>query len=368
MSKFFDIVQQKATMDEDKLCVLCARKSIWDYFGIEKDTFLNLSEGKKIQLTKKFYFENVNYSTPGSIDLSIGSAVQNSSEINLTKNTENDGVRTETSLSTNSSEKKPESVSMWKDFGFFGSETCELNIEKVNMLENTLFYVNQGHQSYKDNKKVYYNNIFIIAQIVPLAHQPKDIESYVLNDDEVKILRSWYDPVSGEFLGIEYCIAVITVRNDPEEQFFDYGYSKDNSKTLYSTRKVKIPSSFKSTVFGIYKNKYEGGAFSDQLSSRIFFCLPSTVDRNEKIMKHLTWVYLKPFNVNHESIGENFDPSSNDFNRQSVISYMRKVAEQSSQNLKRYADAFLSTFKHDNKKLLWPGGKRTKIEKFALTY
>ena len=85
MSKFLDIVQQKATMDEDKLCVLCARKNIWDYFGIEKDTFLNLSEGKKIQLTKKFYFENVNYSTAGSIDFSTGSAVQNSSEINLTK-------------------------------------------------------------------------------------------------------------------------------------------------------------------------------------------------------------------------------------------------------------------------------------------
>ena len=159
--------------------------------------------------------------------------------------------------------KKTKSVSMWKDFGFFGSEICEFNIEKVNMPENTLFYVNQGYQSYKDNKKVYYNDIFTIAQIMPLAHQPKDIESYVLNDDEVKILRSWYDPVSGEFLGIEYCIAVITVRNDPVEQFFDYGYSKDNSKTLYSTKKVKIPSSFKSTVFGIYKNKYEGGAFSD---------------------------------------------------------------------------------------------------------
>ena len=272
------------------------------------------------------------------------------------------------SLLTNNSEKNPKSVSMWKDFGFFGSEICEFNIEKINMPKNTLFYANQRYQSYKDNKKVYYSDIFIIAQIMPLAHQPKDIESYDLKDDEVKILRSRYDPVSGEFLGIEYCIAVITVRNDPEEQFFDYGYSKDNSKTLYSTRKVKIPSSFKSTVFGIYKNKYEGGAFSDQLSSRIFFCLPSTVDRNEKIMKHLTWVYLKPFNVNHESIGENFDPSSNDFNRQSVISYMRKVAEQSSQNLKRNADAFLSTFKHDNEKLFWPGGKRTKSEKFALTY
>ena len=278
------------------------------------------------------------------------------------------GVRTEMSLLTNNSEKTPKSVSMWKDFGFFGSEICEFNIEKINMPKNTLFYENQRYQSYKDNKKVYYSDIFIIAQIMPLAHQPKDIESYDLKDDEVKILRSRYDPVSGEFLGIEYCIAVITVRNDLEEQFFDYGYSKDNSKTLYSTRKVKIPSSFKSTVFGIYKNKYKEGAFSDELSSRIFFYLPSTVDRNEKIMKHLTSVYLKPFNVNHESIGENFDPSLNDFARQSVISYMRKVAEQSSQNLKRNADAFLSTFKHDNEKLFWPGGKRTKSEKFALTY
>ena len=278
------------------------------------------------------------------------------------------GVRTEMSLLTNNSEKTPKSVSMWKDFGFFGSEICEFNIEKINMPKNTLFYANQRYQSYKDNKKVYYSDIFIIAQIMPLAHQPKDIESYDLKDDEVKILRSRYDPVSGEFLGIEYCIAVITVRNDPEEQFLDYGYKKDNLKTLYSIRKVKIPSSFKSTVFAIHENKYEGGAFSDELSSRIFFYLPCTVDRNEKIMKHLTSVYLKPFNVNHESIGENFDPSLNDFARQSVISYMRKVAEQSSQNLKRNADAFLSTFKHDNEKLFWPGGKRTKSEKFALTY
>ena len=367
MPRFLDIVQQEAIMDEDKLCALCAQKNVWDYFGIEKDAFLDLSDAKKIQLTKKFCFENVKHSTP-SINLSIGNAVQNSSGINLTKITENNGVRTEMSLLTNTSERKPKSVLKWKDFGFFDSEICEFNIEKVNMPENTLFYVNQGYQSYKDNKKVYYNDIFIIAQIMPVAHQPKDIESYVLNNGEVKILRSRYDPVSGEFLGIEYCIAVITVRNDPEEQFFDYGYSKDNSKTLYSTRKVKIPSSFKSTVFGIYKNKYEGGAFSDELSSRIFFYLPSTVDRNEKIMKHLTSVYLKPFNVNHESIGENFDPSSNDFDRQSVISYMKTVAEQSSQNLKRNADAFLSTFKQDNEKLLWPGGKRTKSEKFALTY
>ena len=64
----------------------------------------------------------------------------------------------------------------------------------------------------KDNKKVYYQDVFIIAQIMPLPHQPKDIESYELKEDEVKILRSRYDRVSGEFLGIECCVALITVK------------------------------------------------------------------------------------------------------------------------------------------------------------
>ena len=57
-----------------------------------------------------------------------------------------------------------------------------------------------------------------------------------------------------------------------------------------------------------------------------------------------------------------------DFNRSTVVNLMKKVALQSSQNLKRNADAFLSTVSHDNDKLLWPGGKRTQNEKFALTY
>ena len=46
---------------------------------------------------------------------------------------------------------------------------------------------------------------------------------------------------------------------------------------------------------------------------------------------------------------------------------MKKVAEQSSQNLKRNADAFLSSINHDNEKLLWPGGKRIQPDKFVLT-
>ena len=156
---------------------------------------------------------------------------------------------------TKDEEKQPKSVTMWTRNGFFADECCDFSLEKANMPENTLFYVNQGYQSYKDGKKCYYNHIYIVAQIMPLAHQPKDIDC---KDNEVKILRTRYDPANGKFLGIENCVALITVKNDPEEQFFDYGYVKANSKMLYSTKKTKIPSSFKATAFRTHKNQYEG--------------------------------------------------------------------------------------------------------------
>ena len=67
------------------------------------------------------------------------------------------------------------------------------------------------------------------------------------------------------------------------------------------------------------------------------------------------------------SLGENFNPALN-FDRSAVVSYMKKVPEQSSQNLKRNADVFLSSVNHNNEKLLWPGGKRSKSNKLSLTY
>ena len=135
---------------------------------------------------------------------------------------------------------------------------------------------------------------------------------------------------------------------------------------MFSTKKVKIPSSFKSTVSN-HKMQYEGGVFNEQEHSNIFFYLPSTVGRNKKINKYLSSVYLKPFFVDPSVFGENFNPV-NITDRSAIVSYMSKVAAQSSQNLKRNADACLSTITHDNDKILWPGGKITQADKFALTY
>ena len=264
--------------------------------------------------------------------------------------------------------KVKKSINLWENFGHFGTESCDFSIEKANLPENTAFYINQAYQSFKDGKKVYYTHLFIISQIMPLAHQPKHIESNELKDDEVKILRTSYDPISGEFLGIEYCIALITGRNHPQEQFFDYGYNKENAKVLYSTRKLKIPNCFKSTIFRQHRTQYEGGAFDEQKCFDIYFYLPSTLDRNEKINKYLSSVDLKPFAVNPLNFGEGFNPADPDFDRSVVVSFIKRKAQQSSQNLKGNADAFLSTVAHDNDKLLWPDGKRAQNDKLALTY
>ena len=86
------------------------------------------------------------------------------------------------------------------------------------------------------------------------------------------------------------------------------------------------------------------------------------MDRSEKINKYLTSVHLKPFHVERSSLGENFNPADLNFDRAAVVTYMKKLAQQSSQNFKRNADAFLTLVNHDNKKLLM------KSDKFALTY
>ena len=44
---------------------------------------------------------------------------------------------------------------------------------------------------------MYYTDVFILAQITPLAHQPKDIESYEPKEDEAKILKAKYNPING---------------------------------------------------------------------------------------------------------------------------------------------------------------------------
>ena len=58
------------------------------------------------------------------------------------------------SLSITKKDKEKKSVTMWTRNGFFANECCDFSLEKANLPGNTLLYVNQGYQSYKDGKKM----------------------------------------------------------------------------------------------------------------------------------------------------------------------------------------------------------------------
>ena len=99
----------------------------------------------------------------------------------------------------------------------------------------------------------------------------------------------------------------------------------------------------------------------------IFFYLPSTVDQCETVNKYMKGVHFKPTAVNIKELGKDYNPAGS-FDRSTVISFMKKAAAVSSQNLLRNADAFLSKSKQSNETFIWPKGKRTVSDKFPLTY
>ena len=119
-----------------------------------------------------------------------------------------------------------------------------------------------------------------------------------------------------------------------KNNFLTMAMLKPIKKMLCSTTKSKIPSSFKATAFRTHKNQYEGWVFLEQVFSKIFLYLPSAVDRCEEINKYLTSVYLKPYHVDINDLGEGFNPAIL-FDREPVVKCMKKIAEQSSQNLKK---------------------------------
>ena len=140
-------------------------------------------------------------------------------------------------------ENKLSGEKIWKKDGFFKDVRAELNLEKVNIPENCLFYANQGFLStVKSGEIAMYLHNFIIGQLIIAANQPKDIDTYVCSKNEVKLLSCVYDIESGQFKGIRKQMAFIVLRGDPDETFLSYGFDKIKSKLLYSFSKQQIPN------------------------------------------------------------------------------------------------------------------------------
>ena len=285
------------------------------------------------------------------------------------------------STSTNNEDERLSGERVWKRNGFFKDIKPELNLEKVNMPENCLFYANQAFLStVKNGDLAIYVQNFIIGQLIFAANQPKDISSYSCQPNEVKLLSCVYDLESGEFKGIREQLAYIVLRGDEHEIFFSYGFDKSKSKVLYSYSKQQIPDAFISTSFKKHFNEIVNEKRNDEISS-LFYFLPSISDRKEAINQWKNNPLLTPVDFSIEFIesfgtqGEKFQPhllNSTDKkvrDPQVAILYglFKHMAQVSNQNLERNI-AYLNLKQNRNtSEMEWSSAKFDST-KFKLTY
>ena len=195
-------------------------------------------------------------------------------------------------------ENKLSGEKIWKKDGFFKDVRADLNLEKVNIPENCLFYTNQGFLStVKSGEIAMYLHNFVIGQLIIAANQPKDIDTYVCSKNEVKLLSCVYEIESGQFKGIREQVAFIVLRGDADETFLSYGFDKIKSKLLYSFSKQQIPNAFVSVAFKKHFEQIMSDANDRDESSSLFYFLPSVSDRKEEINQHKNNVSLFPVDI-----------------------------------------------------------------------
>ena len=287
-----------------------------------------------------------------------------------------------TQLLIKSEDEKLSGERVWKENGFFKDIRPELNLEKVNMPENTLYYVNQAFLSTVKNGEIaMYVQNFIIGQLIFAANQSNDISEYVCLPNEVKLLSCVYDLESGEFKGVRLQLAYIVLRGDEHEIFFSYGYEKSKSKVLYSYSKQQIPDAFISTSFKKHFNEIINEKKDDENSSSLFYFLPSISDRKESINQwknnpslvptDLTINFIQTFSSQNEKFQPDLLNSSDNKLRDPQVEMLhgvfKHIAQVSNQNLERNI-AYLNLKQNRSSNEMEWSNNRFDSSKFKLTY
>ena len=277
-------------------------------------------------------------------------------------------------------EDKLSGEKIWKKDGFFKDVKAQLNLEKVNIPENCLVYVNQGFLStVKSGEIAMYLHNFVIGQLIIAANQPKDIGNYTCSKNEVKLLSCVYEIETGQFKGIREQLAFIVLRGDVEETFLSYGFDKLKSKLLYSFSKQQIPNAFVSVAFKNHFEEIMNGDRSESSSSSLFYFLPSTSDRKEEINQHknnvslfpvdITLDFIESFSVEKISFKPDLLNSSDEKERkpqtEMLYGLFKHMATVSNQNLQRnIVHLNITQGRH---KMEWSNSKFDS-SKFKLTY
>ena len=276
-------------------------------------------------------------------------------------------------------EDKLSGEKIWKEDGFLKDIRAELNLEKVNIPENCLLYVNQGFlSSVKSGEVAMYLHNFVIGQLIIAANQPKDISTFICSKNEVKLLSCVYIQ-TGNFKGIREQVAFIVLRGDVDETFFSYGFDKLKSKLLYSFLKQQIPNAFVSVAFKKHFQEIMSDESRSKGSSSLFYFLPSVSDRKEEINQHknnvalfpidITTDFIESFSVEKVSFRPDLLSSSDEKERkpqtEMLYGLFKHIAKLSNQNLERNI-AHLN-IKQGRNEMEWSNSKFDS-SKFKLTY
>ena len=97
------------------------------------------------------------------IESGISTAVKDATKLSMTKRVFDSRMETAITAEKDPGGFKRNSSDLWPNYGYFKQQACDFAVEKANMPEMTAFYINQAYLSYKDNKKIYYYDVFILG-------------------------------------------------------------------------------------------------------------------------------------------------------------------------------------------------------------
>ena len=156
-------------------------------------------------------------------------------------------------------------------------------------MENSLVYVNQGTVLLvKGGEKAIYLDFVVVGQIMPAANFDSsiDFENYEYKENEEMLYVPVYNTITGLYGGLKKKLAGITLRGDPKERFWSYGFCKEKSSFLYCTTKKPMPNIFNCTCFKKHVSLLLDENQNNAKYSNLFLYLPSTLDLKEDFLHY----------------------------------------------------------------------------------
>ena len=107
-----------------------------------------------------------------SVVNSVSEAIRKSDRISLTKNfalTKKKNIETTivaSKFDDNGQSQVTNCTRIWPEYGYFKQQPCDFHMDKDNFPENSILYINQGHLSVKDNKRMFYADCYLLGQVI----------------------------------------------------------------------------------------------------------------------------------------------------------------------------------------------------------